>query len=95
MSKVPKGLLAAGFAATLVFAASAVGAPGNGAQVIDYNYCQPDGVNTLCADGRSVYQRHKHRLETLWLRSTTVITTRSTGLAATTTIPGKITTPTC
>ena len=55
MSKVPMGLLA-GLAATLVFAASAVAAPGDGAQVIDYNYCQPDGANTLCADGHSVYK---------------------------------------
>lgn len=55
MSKASKRLVA-GSAATLVFVASALAAPGNGAQVIDYNYCQLDGGNTLCANGKSVYQ---------------------------------------
>lgn len=54
MSRILMGLLA-GLALSLVSITPAVAAASTGAQVINYNYCQPDGDGTLCANGHSVY----------------------------------------
>jgi hypothetical protein len=54
MSRLLKGLLP-GLVLSLVYVTTASADPGTGAQVINYDYCQPSGSVTLCAHGHSVY----------------------------------------
>ena len=55
MPNATKELLA-GFVATLLLAAPAAAAPGEGAEAFKYEYCQADDLTTFCAKGHSVYQ---------------------------------------